>query len=125
MSFTLNNLTGYSNGVAADEGGIGVKEFKAKVKPELKVFAFAKDGTKTGFAVAPPELEVSVSGEVKGTTGLMAATVAASVTVANSVAYWGAPTTALYMDSGEVTQNREGGSWKAMSMELSANAGIP
>lgn len=124
MSFTLVNLTDYLNGVAADETGIAIEEFNCKVKPELKVFAFAKTGLKTGFAVGPMELEVSLTGEVTGSTGIMAATASAATTIANSTAYFGAPTTGLYLDSAEVKQNRDGGAWKKMSAEFSANAGI-
>jgi hypothetical protein len=125
MSFTLVNLTGYKNGVQADETGIAIKEFKLKVQPELKVFAYAKDGTATGFGLAPNKGEVSLSGEVKGSTGIMAATASTATTFANSVSFFGAPTTGFYLDSADVTANREGGAWMEMSAEFSAYAGIP
>jgi hypothetical protein len=123
MAVTLVNLTGFQHGVNADETGINIETFRARVAPEFKNFVNGKNGEKRGFAVAAAELSVSIEGEVSGTTGVMAATVATATTIANSTAYFGAPTTGKYLDSGEVTETRDG--MKRVSMELSAHAGIP
>jgi len=124
MAVTLVNLTGFSSGVAADETGINIKSFKSSVEPEFKTFVEAKDGTKRGFAVAPMKLTVSIDGEITGSTGVMAATAAAAFTPSNSVAYFGAPTTGLYLDKADVTEERDNGQFKSVSAEFSAYAGI-
>jgi len=125
MAITLVNLTGFQPGIASDETGINIKTFKTVVEPEFKNYAEAKDGTKRGFGVAPMKKVVTLDGEVTGSTGVMAAVATAAFTPANSSAYFGAPTTGLYLDKGDVTEDREGGKWKEMSAEFSAHAGIP
>ena len=125
MNITLVNLTGFKPGVQQDEIGINIKTFKTTVEPEFKNFADAKDGTHRGFGVAPMKKVVTMDGEVTGSTGLMAATASVAFAPANSSAYFGAPTTGLYLDKGDVTEDREGGKWQDVSVELSAHAGIP
>jgi hypothetical protein len=122
MAVTLVNLTGFQHGVNADETGISIESFRARVAPEFKNFALNKTGEKRGFAVAAAELTVSIEGEVIGNTGVMAAILTTATTIANSTAYFGAPTTGKYLDSAEVTETRDG--FKRVSLELSANAGV-
>jgi hypothetical protein len=120
---TLVNLTGAQRGVNADEVGINIREFKTEVEPEYKDFLNGKNGEKRGFAVAAMQKVVSIDGEVMGSTGLMGATATTAFAPANSTAYFGAPTTGLYLDKGTVTENRDG--WKDVSAQLTANAGVP
>mgnify|MGYP006928219181 CR=1 FL=1 len=120
---TLVNLTGAQRGVAADETGINIRNFRTAVEPEFKDFLNGKNGEATGFAVAAMKKTVTIEGEVLGSTGLMAAVSTTAFAPANSSAYFGAPTTGLYLDKGEVTEDRDG--WKDVNAELTANAGIP
>jgi hypothetical protein len=122
MAVTLVNLSGFQHGVNADETGISIESFRARVAPEFKNYALNRVGEKRGFAVAPAELTVTIEGEITGTTGLMAAVLATATTIANTTAYFGAPTTGKYLDSGEVTESRDG--FKRVSLEFSAQAGI-
>lgn len=122
---TLVNLTGFQDGVAADETGINIKEIKTSVEPEFRNVIPNKYGVGRGFVVAPAKKEVSISGEVTGATGVMAAVFVTALTLANTTAYFGAPTTGLYPKKAEITESREGGALKEMSMELEAIAGIP
>jgi hypothetical protein len=122
MAVTLVNLSGFQHGVNADETGISIESFRARVAPEFKNFALNKAGEKRGFAVAAAELTVSIEGEIIGNTGVMAATLTTATTIANSTAYFGAPTTGKYLDSAEVTETRDG--FKRVSLELSAHAGV-
>lgn len=122
MAVTLVNLSGFAYGVASDETGINIESFRARVAPEFKTFVNGKNGEKRGFAVAAPELTVSLEGEISGNTGIMAAVTTTATTIANSTAYFGAPTTGKYLDSGEVTLSRDG--LARVSAEFSANAGI-
>lgn len=122
LGVTLVNLSGFQWGVASDETGINIRSFRCRIAPEFKEFLKGKTGAKRGFAVEVPELSVSIEGEISGSTGIMAAVVTTATTIANSTAYFGAPTTGKYLDSAEVTEGREG--WKDLTAEFSSNAGI-
>ena len=119
---TLVNLTGFQHGVAQDETGINIESFRARVAPEFKNFVLNKSGEKRGFVAGAAELSVTIEGEVSGSTGVMAAVLTTATTIANSTAYFGAPTTGKYLDSGEITESRDG--VKRVSLEFSAHAGI-
>lgn len=121
---TLVNLTGFSYGIPADETSINVSRFNVAVEPEFKQFMQSRINEARGFAVGAAKADVTVEGEVSGTTGIMAATVTTSgYTPANSTAFWGAPTTGWYLNRGEVDQVRD--NFKRMSATFSCNAGIP
>lgn len=121
---TLVNLTGaWQFGVELDETGINIESFEVETAPEYKEFALNKTGEKRGFAVAVAEQNITVSGEQSLTTGVMAATFATAVTLANDVDYFGQTTGAVYMDSATITQDRS--AFKKYSGRFSRNQGIP
>lgn len=121
---TLVNLTGYQRGFnGVTETAVNLKSFKVAVEPEYKDYLQGPDGTNIGFAVAPMKKTVNMDGEVGGTTGIMAATASVAFAPVNASDYWGAPSTGLYFDRGDVTKSRDG--WKEFTAELSAHAGIP
>lgn len=124
MALTLLNLTGFAAGVTADETGINVEEFKTVVEPEFRNVIPGKTGEGRGIVLAPMKKNVTITGEVSGSTGVMAATAAVAFAPANSSAYFGAPTSSLLLTKGEVTENRDGGALKKMSAEFEALAGI-
>ena len=124
MALTLINLSGFSAGVASDETGINVKEFKTTVEPEFKNYVPGKTGEIRGAVLAPMKKSVTISGEVTGNTGIMAAVAATAYAASNSSAYFGAPTTGLYLVRGEVTESRDNGALKEMSADFEAYAGI-
>jgi hypothetical protein len=124
MALILVNLTGFSRGVRQDEVGLNIKSIKSAVEPEFTEFLNGKDNARRGFAQGPMKLTATIEGEVNtGLTGIMAARIGTAVTLVNSVAYFGAPTTGLYLMKGDVTEARDG--WLEMSCELEASAGIP
>lgn len=120
MATTLVNLTGFQRGVEADETGINIARISTRYFPEYKDKIPNKSGQTRGFAV-PDKLsrEVSITGEVTGATGLMAATHVAAVTVANDTTEFGALDGTLYMDEATVTQERDG--WRSLDIKLSAD----
>ena len=124
-TITLVNLTGILPGVQADETGINIKSFKAKIEPEIRKVLEGCKGLARGFYVGPMKLNVTIDGEVMGSTGVMAATATTALTIANSTAYFGAPTTGLYLTSGEVSQQRDNADPVSVSIELEALDGIP
>ena len=70
------------------------------------------------------KLTVNIEGEITGSTGLMAAVASSATTVANSTAFFGAPTTGKYLTSAEVSKSREQGALQSVSLEFRAKAGI-
>jgi len=120
---TLINLSGFLPGVAADETAINVSSFKTVVEPEFRNIIPSKNGTGRGFVCAPMKKSVTIEGEVTGSTGVMAAVIGTAFTPANSSAYFGAPTTGLYLLKGEVEESREQGACAKVTVELEALAG--
>lgn len=118
---TLVNLTGYQWGVESDETGINIESYEATIKPEQKEYLKNKAGSKIGFAVDVPEAEYTVSGEVSGSSGLMAATFASAVTIANDHTEFGV-TGGIYLDEVNPSQSRSG--FRKITFKLSQNAGI-
>jgi hypothetical protein len=125
MSVTIVNgsgLTALAHGIATAEAGINISKFEFTVKPEWKKFLQSRTDEKIAFATAPAELNLSVEGEITLATGLMAATFATAVTIAGSVALFGAPSTGIYLDQATVSRPRDG--WNTFAGEFSSNAGI-
>lgn len=121
---TLINLTGFLPGVQQDETGINIKSFKTAVEPEFRNMVPGKNGAARGFVAAPMKKTVSISGEYTGSTGVMAAVLGTAFTPANSSAYFGAPTTGLYLTKGDVEESRESGALVSINAEFDAHAGI-
>jgi hypothetical protein len=120
MAITLVGLPGAQRGVEFDEVGINIKTFEPAYKPEFKEFMQNKTNEKCGFAVAETEVEITVEGEVIGSTGLMAAGFTTAVTLANDTDEFGASAGGIYMDSANVKQARDG--WRDVSFKFSKNA---
>ncbi len=124
MAITLVNLSGFSWGVPSDETGINVRRFSRSIEPEFKTFVQDKQNQARGFAIAPTKVTVTVEGEVTGATGVMSATIASGgYTPANSLSFFGAPSTTLFLDRGTVEDKRDG--FRDVTAELSAYGGIP
>lgn len=124
MATTLINLTASTAagwGVAAEETGVNIREFKCTVEPEFIEHLPGKQNEVRASAIGPMKLTVNISGEVLLATGVMAATAITKFTPTNSVAVFGAPTTALLLTRGEVTMTRDG--WKDVSADFEAYAG--
>lgn len=119
---TLVNLSGFQYGIESAETGIQVSSFEITSSPEFKKFVLNISGEKRGFAVGAGEQTLSISGEISGATGIMAATFAAAATIANDVDYAGITTGAWYMDRSTITQDRE--DFKKGTWEFSRFAGV-
>lgn len=119
---TLVNLTGYVWGIASDETAMNISRFRCAVEPEFKTFLNSKDNTARGFAVAPMKLDLDMEFEIGALTNVMAAVPGTAFSPVNSTAYFGAPTTGLYLNKGEVENTRDG--FKKGTASFTANAGI-
>jgi hypothetical protein len=107
MAVQKINLTGFTWGVTA-ETGINCESFKVSVKPEINEWVPGVDGQATGKVVGDPEGTLTISGEVKGSTGIMAAVVGTPVVPANSTTYFGRSAGGWYLDEGSVENMRSG-----------------
>ncbi len=124
MAVTLINLTAMTEGgwgVEADETGINVREFKVTVEPEFIEHLPGKNNEIRGSAIAAMKSTVDISGEVLGSTGVMAASAIVAFDPTNSTAWFGAPTTGYLLTRGEVTMSRDG--WTDVSTSFENFAG--
>lgn len=119
MGLTLKNLTGYQRGVELAETGINVETFEVRYFPEWKEKLPNHQNQTIGFG-APDALsrEVTIQGEISGSTGLMAATHTTAVVPANDIADFDGEG-GLYMDEATVAQGRA--AWKNLNMRLSGD----
>jgi hypothetical protein len=122
-AITLVNASGYQWGVETAETGVNVESFSANYKPEQKEYLRNTVGTKIGFAVDDPEGSISISGEVNGSSGLLAATFASATTLANDHADFGLTSGGVYMDDVTLEQGRQ--AWKKFSATYTKNKNIP
>lgn len=128
---TIVNLTGATDGVSSDETGVNIKRFVCTVEPEFRKFYAGKYGPRRGGVIAPAMLRVSLEGEILGNSGVMAASFTSGNTVANSTAWFGAPTVGtstgnalLLLEKAVVTADREEGELLAVALDYDAYAGI-
>jgi hypothetical protein len=119
-------------GVELDETGISVRAFDCGYKPFVNERLMSNIGEPRARAVSSGfSREVTIQGEVTGTTGLMAATVGIAITVANDVKTFqpttygtgtGPPDALLLLD--EVTETQERAGWRSINARLSSDPGI-
>lgn len=121
-AITLVNASGYQWGIETTETGVNVESHEVTYRPEQKEYLRDIKGTKIGFAVDEPEAEISISGEVSGSSGLMAAGFTSAVTVNNDTSDFGVNAGGVYMDEVTLTQGRQ--AWKAFSARYTKNKGI-
>lgn len=120
---TLVNGTGYQWGIASDELGINVRSFHAAIKPQFIESLGNKQNITVVDAYAPMELDLSIEGEINGTTGVNASVIGTAFVPVNSFAYNGAPTTGCYLQGADIKQGRN--EWKNGTWTYRAKAGIP
>jgi hypothetical protein len=121
-SVTLVGLSGYQWGVEAEETGINIESYEITYRPEFKEFNKNKSGEKKGFAVGDSEAEITIAGEVSGSTGLMAATFASATTIANDAALFGLSAGGVYLDEVTESQSREG--FRSVSFKFTKTKGV-
>lgn len=124
MALTYINLSGYQRGIASAEVGINVSKFSVEVEPEINEWLNGIDGQATGKAVGDPMGKLSIEGEIKGSTGIMAAVFTTALVPVNSTTYFGRSQGGFYLDRATVDQERDG--WKKLTgFELSSRFNVP
>lgn len=117
MALTYNGTSGPTRGIETAETGIVCASFSCRYFPYVNDYLEGITGEPVTRAVSSKlSREVSVSGEVAGSTGIMAITVATAATVANDVSTFGDGTGAFYFQ--EATESQERGGWRSVDVQL-------
>ena len=106
MSPVLVNLSGFTYGFLSDESGINIESMQRQYTAK-KIRVPDKQGSARGKVYYDFTIMLTIDGEVSGNTGLLAATIGASITIANTVFGFGITTGGVYMDEATLSQNRE------------------
>lgn len=128
MSTTVTLVNGASLawGIASDEVGVNIGEFKQAVAPQFIESLGGKQNVTRCDAYGPSELTLSMSGETNGAGAgsVLLSTIGVAFVPVNSITtYFNAPTTGLYLQSGDITGSRSG--WLSFNTEHKAKPGIP
>jgi hypothetical protein len=121
MANTLINASGYQLSIESEETGINCNSFKVRYYPEINAKLQGITGETIGRGrSAKFSRDASLSGEVKGNTGIMAMTLATAVTLANDTATFGDGSGGFYLEDVTETQTR-GENWRSVDASLTSN----
>ncbi len=125
-SVTLVNGSSLTWGIASDEVGVNIAEFKQSVAPQFIESLPGKNNITRCDAYGTPELTLDMSFETNGagSGSVMLATIGVAFVPVNSITtLFSAPTTGLYLQSGDITLTRSG--FVSGNAQFKAKAGIP
>ncbi len=117
MAATLVNLSGFQRGCEAAETGINLESFEVASKPEFKDLMHNYLGEVIGFAAAPVMSDITISGEVTSTAGIMAVAIGTALVPANDVDQFGQTAGGCYPDEFTQSQSRDG--FRKVTVKLS------
>ncbi len=119
----LGSATALQRGVELAEPGIAVKRFEVHYFPEVDEFHQNNLGETDGAVISTsPSRDITIEGEVTGTTGHMSDVFTAAITiVANDVNTFGTGG-GIYLKSARETQQRA--DWRAVTLDLKARPGL-
>lgn len=119
----FGSATALQRGVELAEPGISVKRFDVDYFPEVDEFLQNNLGESSGAVVSTtPSRDITIEGEVTGTTGHMADVFTAAVTtIANDVATFGG-SGGIYLKRARETQERA--SWRAVTLDFKSRPGL-
>ncbi len=123
---TLVNGASLTWGIASVEVGVNIAEFKMSVAPQFIESLPGINNITRCDAYATCELTLTMNFETNGagSGSVMLSTIGVAFVPVNSVTtLFSAPTTGLYLQSGEITLSRSG--FVSGSTEHKAKAGIP
>lgn len=123
---TLVNGASLAWGIASDEVGVNIGEFKQAVAPQFIESLGNRQNVTRCDAYAPPELTLTMSGETNGAGAgsVLLSTIGVAFVPVNALTtLFNAPTTGLYLQSGGIDLSRSG--WVSFNTEHKAKAGIP
>lgn len=110
-------------GVELDETGISVRAVDVIYKPFVNERLLSNVGEPRARAISDKfSREVTVAGEVTGTTGIMALTLGTQCTIVNDVDDFGSGEGDLLLD--EATVNQERANWRSVTVKMSSDPGV-
>jgi hypothetical protein len=123
MSLSILGGSGYQRGVEATETGINCESFECRYFPEVNE-GLQGIGGETFIKAKSVKFsrDITLNGEVNGSTGVMAYSLTTACTVANDVATYGDGTGTILLDEATETQNRT--AWRSISAKLSSNPNL-
>lgn len=120
MAISLVGGTGFQHGIEAAETGVNIESFAVRYFPEInKRLAGITGETFLRAQSSKFSREVTYSGEVSGSTGLMASTVATALTFANDDDTFGDGSGTVLLDEVSETQSRDG--WRKIDGRASSD----
>jgi hypothetical protein len=105
---------------------VNIEEFRMAMAPQFIQSLSANTGITRCDAYGPMEMTLTMTGETNGAGSgsvLLAVLGTAFVPVNSITTYFSAPTTGLYLQSGEITLARQ--EFSKFQTEFKAKAGIP
>jgi hypothetical protein len=117
VSPVLINLSGFIFGNPFNETGLNLDTITKKYQAK-KIRVLDMQGSARGKIYYDFNIGVSLTGEVSGATGILAATIGAVLTLANTVYGFGITTGGVYVDEATITNNREKLEWLDMKASV-------
>jgi len=126
MTLVGPSISTFAHGVASDETSINIQQYSEEFAPEFIDPIMNKSGEVRGKAIGVTKRTLTFSGQVSGTTGVMAFSTVTACTVANKLTgnLFGSTTTTgiALLNQATVSQSFDG--WKTVSMTLEIYEGI-
>lgn len=122
MALTYNGaLTGLQRGIELAETGLSVSSFTVRYFPRVNEPHESNLGERDGRVVSTlASREITIDGDVTGSTGRMADTFVAAVTgIANDIAEFGSPTGGVYLQEATVSQAKA--DWRRVSLRYESD----
>lgn len=111
---------GYQWGVEADETGVNIESISVRYYPEVDETLVNRNGQSIVLAVADqPSRDITISGEVNGATGLMAAGFSTATSIANDSDVFGSGAGTIFLKEATESQSRTG--WRSVEFSLTAH----
>jgi hypothetical protein len=124
MALTIiGNLADLQRGIEVPEVGIGAKRFTVRTFPAVSEDHTDNLGEVDGRVVSTvPSIEVTLEGEVTGSTGVMTHTFLTNCTLANDLDTFGGGTGLVLLQ--EATETQEAGGWRSVSLRYRADPNL-
>jgi hypothetical protein len=124
MALTIiGDLADLQRGIELPEVGIGARSLEVRTFPAVSEDHTDNLGEVDGRVVSTvPSVEVTLEGEVTGTTGVMAFTFLTACTIANDLDTFGGGTGDLLLQ--EATETQTAGGWRTVRLRLAAHPNL-
>jgi len=126
MTLVGPSISTFAHGVSSDETSINIQQYSEEFAPEFIDPLMNKSGEVRGKAVGKTKRTITLSGQVSGTTGVMAFTTVTACTIANKLTgdlFSSTSATGIaLLNQATVSQSFDG--WKTVSQTLEIFEGI-